>query len=104
MGSVSDFKAVEEPEEKEFTSAYGNTGGTKEQNTGPESYSPPKQLMRDQKRKILGGVCAGLGNYFNVDPLWIRLLFAAFLFAFGVTVLVYVVLWIIVPGSYELDE
>src|SRR5688500_15601191 len=106
MGSVSDFKAVEEPEENEFTGANTNTatGSNEEKYTGAESYVPPKQLMRDQKRKILGGVCAGLGNYFNVDPLWIRLLFAALLFVYGVTALVYIVMWIVVPGSYDLDE
>ena len=95
MGSVSDFKAVEEPEEKEFAFASeGSKPGTREESptgqakssTGEAgsstfnsdyTHTPPKQLMRDQKRKILGGVCAGMGNYFNIDPLWIRLIFAA---------------------------
>jgi phage shock protein PspC (stress-responsive transcriptional regulator) len=104
MGSVSDFKAVEEPLEPEPAPAFGNTGGGQGPRTGSGAYVPPKQLRRDQKRKILGGVCAGLGNYFNTDPLWIRLLFAALLFAYGFTALVYVVMWIVVPGSYELDE
>src|SRR5690606_7466821 len=57
-----------------------------------------------QKRKILGGVCSGLGNYLNIDPLWIRLLFAAFAFAWGITIIVYIVMWIVVPGSYDLSE
>ena len=109
MGSVSDFKAVEEPEEREggFSASdatdekqYSHQGFAKE----PGTFVPPRQLMRDQKRKILGGVCAGLGNYFNIDPLWIRLLFAALLFAYGFTVIVYIVMWIVVPGSYDLDE
>lgn len=108
MGSVSDFKAVEEPETQEsFSDKHQRTAGEGVP-AGDEGsfkgYVPPKQLLRDQKRKILGGVCAGLGNYFNIDPLWIRLLFAALLFAYGVTALVYIVMWIIVPGSYDLDE
>jgi phage shock protein PspC (stress-responsive transcriptional regulator) len=108
MGSVSDFRAVEEQETKEGATSTSGTGeqkyqeGTSGQDTG--SYAPPKQLMRDQKRKILGGVCAGLANYFNIDPLWVRLLFAALLFAYGFTALVYIVMWIVVPGSYDLDE
>src|SRR3990170_3096246 len=86
MGSVSDFKAVEEPEN---ASAYTKTEVPNEQTSQQsKTYIPPKQLYRDQKRKILGGVCAGLGNYFNVDPLWIRLLFAALLFVYGFTALV----------------
>ena len=106
MGSVSDFRAVEEPEEPE-ASAFAGTSGTASEgfsSTAAGAYVAPKQLLRDQKRKILGGVCAGLGNYFNVDPLWIRLLFAALLFVYGVTALVYIVMWIVVPGSYDLAE
>ena len=100
MGSVSDFKAAEEPEEQGATF----TGSTEASSETFAGYVPPKQLHRDQKRKILGGVCAGLGNYFNIDPLWFRLLFAALLFAGGFAILVYVIMWIIVPGSYELEE
>lgn len=106
MGSVSDFRAVEDLEEnapKESPSATGpDTKGT-----GADTgyiYTPSKRLMRDQKRKIIGGVCSGLANYFNIDPLWIRLLFAGLLFAYGFIILVYIVMWIVVPGSYELEE
>ena len=106
MGSVNDFRAVEEPAEAETASFSGTTtsGGETFTAGAAATYVAPKQLFRDQKRKILGGVCAGLGNYFNVDPLWIRLLFAALLFAYGLTAVVYIIMWIIVPGSYELDE
>lgn len=103
MGSVNDFKAVEE--EKQTEKDY-HFSGTSDEDTagGAKAYVPPKRLMRDQKRKILGGVCAGLGSYFNTDPLWIRLLFAALLFVYGFTAIVYIVMWIVVPGTYDLDE
>lgn len=105
MGSVSDFKAAEEAEapsegpEAQVPPGSGQAFGD-QQNT----YTPPRSLMRDQKRKILGGVCSGLGNYLNVDPLWIRLLFAALAFAWGITIFIYIIMWIIVPGSYDLSE
>lgn len=108
MGSVSDFKAAEDQEpvvENTSTSA-----GYAEPGTGAGSYAPPrtfnasKQLMRDQKRKILGGVCAGLANYFNIDALWIRLFFAILFFAWGITLFAYIIMWILVPGSYDLEE
>lgn len=111
MGSVNDFKAAEEQEFaqseplgaktsfKEDTSSSEASSGT-----GPKTFSAPKQLMRDEKRKILGGVCSGMATYFNVDPIWIRLLFALTAFAYGITILVYIVMWIIVPGSTDLDE
>ncbi len=104
MGSVSDFKAAEE---QEFTETQG-----KQSAPGPEpgktqsssSTTASKPLFRDQNRKILGGVCAGMGNYFNVDAVWIRLLFALFTAAWGFGLLVYLVMWVVVPGSYELEE
>src|SRR5687768_13553736 len=74
MGSVSDFRAVEE-EPAEQASNAGSQSSTSTGQTG-KTFSGSKQLLRDQKRKILGGVCAGLANYFNIDALWIRLIFA----------------------------
>jgi phage shock protein PspC (stress-responsive transcriptional regulator) len=104
MGSVSDFKAAEEQEFAKSDS--GGTNSSRESNSkaSGSTFTSPRQLMRDEKRKILGGVCSGMANYFNVDPIWIRLIFALTAFAYGVTVLVYIVMWIIVPGSTELDE
>lgn len=105
MGSVSDFKAAEE---QEFAEPTGKQAGPqpepKKAQSQQSAYTAPKQLFRDQARKILGGVCAGLGNYFNVDPVWVRLLFALLTAGWGFGVLVYLVMWIVVPGSYELDE
>lgn len=108
MGSVSDFKAAEEttanggnapkPEEPAATNTYSNTA-----NAGAATFQPPRSFQRDQKRKILGGVCAGLGNYFRVDPLWIRLIFVIFTFS-GVSIIAYIVMWIVVPGTYDLPE
>ncbi|MBX2967186.1 MAG: PspC domain-containing protein [Cyclobacteriaceae bacterium] len=99
MGSVSDFKAAEE--EESFTETPKEE---KQQENETFSSHTSKQFMRDQQRKILGGVCAGLGNYFNVDPVWIRLLFVLLSFSYGLNFLIYIILWIAVPGSYELDE
>src|SRR5689334_20746340 len=67
MGSVSDFKAAEEQDfsrQAESTEQPGATAGAEQSTSGnpTKSYIPPKPLMRDQKRKILGGVCAGLGS------------------------------------------
>jgi phage shock protein PspC (stress-responsive transcriptional regulator) len=113
MGSVSDFKAAEDQETEPIASdpesSPGGSSFSSEQqnfsNSGSTSaFTPPKRLVRDQKRKILGGVSSGLGNYFAIDPLWIRLLFALTFFAYGISLLVYIVMWIAVPGSYDLEE
>src|SRR5688572_1995135 len=104
MGSVSDFKAAEEQEFAKGDGPGGTKSSSESTKTTGSAFASPKQLMRDERRKILGGVCSGMGNYFNVDPIWIRLIFALTAFAYGVTILVYIVTWIIVPGSMELDE
>lgn len=100
MGSVSDFKAAEE---QEFTGAESNTQDEPQPKT-QRTQTADKQLFRDQARKILGGVCAGFGNYFNVDAVWVRLFFALLTFAWGFGLLVYLILWIAIPGSYNLEE
>lgn len=54
------------------------------------------KLYRDENDKLLGGVCSGIANYFDVDPTIIRIVF---LIAFGITFLPYLILWVVVPSS-----
>jgi len=61
--------------------------------------APPKRLYRDPENKYIGGVCGGLGAYFNVDPVWMRIIFLLMLFSGGFGLLLYVVLWIIIPKA-----
>jgi len=59
---------------------------------------PVKQLMRDPDNAIIGGVCAGVAAYFNINPLWVRLIAIVSPFmTFGTAVLVYVVMWLSMP-------
>jgi len=59
-----------------------------------------RRLYRDPEDKVLGGVCSGLGAYFNMDPVIIRILFVvAFFLPVGSSALIYIVLWIIVPKA-----
>lgn len=56
-----------------------------------------KQLIRPQKGRMVAGVCAGLGDYFGVDPNVIRLVFAV-LSIFGFAgVAAYLVAWLVIP-------
>lgn len=57
----------------------------------------PSRLYRSRSQKMLAGVCGGLGEYFDVDPVLIRLLFVVTSFISGVGILAYIVLWIVVP-------
>jgi phage shock protein PspC (stress-responsive transcriptional regulator) len=56
-----------------------------------------KRLYRSQSEAMLGGVCAGLGKYLNLDPVWVRLFFVLLAITNGLGVLAYLVLWIVVP-------
>src|SRR5690554_1661030 len=86
MGKVEDFEIGEEPTD----------GFTQE----PEySYREERSLFRDPDDKVLGGVCSGLGHYFGIESKWIRLIFLlVFLFA-GAGLLIYIVLWIVLPKA-----
>lgn len=56
-----------------------------------------KKLYRSKEGRKIAGVCAGLGEYFDIDPTIIRLIWLAMLFAVGSGVLAYIIAWIIVP-------
>ncbi|MBK0377687.1 PspC domain-containing protein [Mucilaginibacter segetis] len=63
-----------------------------------------KKLYRDEHRKAIGGVCAGLADYFSVDVAIVRALFLILLLVKGVGVLPYIVLWIVLPKrDYRFD-
>lgn len=58
------------------------------------------RLYRDENHKILGGVAAGLANYFNIDVSIIRIIFLFSGFFFGTGFWVYIVMWIVVPAKF----
>ena len=61
-----------------------------------------KKLTRSNKNRMLSGVCGGLGEYLEIDPTIIRLLFfLGFIAGFGSTLLVYIVMAIVVPPEEE---
>ncbi len=97
MGSIRDFQAVEEEfEEREEP---------KESRQRTFDSSSSKKLFRDEKRRLVAGICAGIAHYFHVDALWIRLLFFILLVGSGGIILpVYLVMWAVVPASSDLSE
>ena len=57
-----------------------------------------KRLYRDPENRVLGGVCSGMGTYFNIDPVFIRILFVLLVFlGAGISIIIYLVFWIVVP-------
>lgn len=56
-----------------------------------------KKLYRSNYNKVIAGVCGGLGEYFNVDPVIFRVLFIAFSLGYGAGILIYILMVLLVP-------
>jgi len=73
--------------------------GTDEQpRASRQRSSGPKRIYRDPDDRLIGGVCGGLGAFLGIDPVIVRILFILFLI-FGIGLLVYIILWIVVPEA-----
>lgn len=65
----------------------------------------PKQLFRDPDDKYISGVSSGLGHYLGIDAVWVRLLWILLsVFSSGTFILIYIVLWIIVPEASSVAD
>ena len=94
MGRVSDFENLDE--ENETTAHTENPiQDTAESLKG--AYE--KKLLRNPDDKVIGGVCSGLGYYFGMEAKWVRILFVLFFVFGGSSVLLYAVLWIVMPEA-----
>ena len=99
LGTIADFKQVEEEEDK------------KEGYTAPKTEGAPKIFRRDITRKKLGGVAAGIARYFEVDPIWVRLVLLALLSASfplfhlgNIVFWAYIIIWAAIPGEMNPDD
>ena len=73
-------------------------------NEGPsarDKFSSPgyHRMYRDPDHRIIGGVCSGMGAYWDIDPVIIRIIFVALVLAGGIGVLVYLILYIVLPEA-----
>ncbi|TXE09957.1 PspC domain-containing protein [Seonamhaeicola algicola] len=66
--------------------------------------TPSKKLFRDTDNSYIGGVSSGLAHYFGVDAIWIRLAWILLIFGAGTGVLLYILLWILVPEAKTTAE
>ena len=66
---------------------------------GYEYSEPNKRLRRNKIDGVVGGVCAGLGDFFNLDPLIVRGIFIALIFFTGLPLIVYPILWVCLPSD-----
>jgi phage shock protein PspC (stress-responsive transcriptional regulator) len=130
MGTIADFKAIEEEfaqEDDKKSKPEPEIHDYYKHITPDQNIKGYKKLTRLENRKILGGVCAGMAHYLAVDPLWTRLVAILLLFSgnlrfgrpgwdflpwnfdfnlsLGIwAVIAYIVLWVILPVSYDEPE
>ena len=63
------------------------------------SSKKTRRFFRNPDEKLIGGVCSGIGAYFDIDPVWIRVLFLILLFFTGIGFITYVILWAAIPEA-----
>jgi phage shock protein PspC (stress-responsive transcriptional regulator) len=86
MGTVDEFDEIYEDAKADTNNAYAFNAGE-------------RRLFRDPDDHLVSGVCAGIANYFNIEPVWIRLAFALSIFFAGSGLLLYIILWIVIPRA-----
>jgi phage shock protein PspC (stress-responsive transcriptional regulator) len=84
MGTVADFETADEEEKAGHNPFTANADST-------------RRLFRDPEDHLVAGVCAGIANYFDFNPVWIRLAFAISCAFAGTGLLIYIILWIVIP-------
>lgn len=121
-------RVVSYSEVRDIIEIMGRPGDIKSDDEGSSSSDEgktgiKKKLYRDVSNKVIGGVCSGLGVYFGADPVMIRLIFvlSALLTSiartlhifnigytlpdsFGIVVLFYLLMWIIVPAARSIEQ
>nr|WP_315150451.1 PspC domain-containing protein [uncultured Flavobacterium sp.] len=93
MGQPEDY--IIEEDSTNSSSNYNNytapSGGT-------------RKLYRDKDNGMVGGVLAGLGHYFGIDKVWLRIFLLILVLAWGTGVLAYIILWIVMPEAITTSE
>ena len=97
MGQPEDYAVEGETPAAEVPPGSGGSNWTYGQATGR------KRLFRDPDDKWIGGVLGGIGAYFNIDPLVLRIIYIVLLFL-GIGWLIYLILWIVVPVATTAAE
>lgn len=99
MGKPEDFAG-----ESDKSESSNNTNFSSDDNRTSYPNNKRRRVFRDTDEKIIGGVCAGVANYFDFDPIWLRAAFAISFFVFGSGILLYIILWIIIPAAKTTAE
>jgi phage shock protein PspC (stress-responsive transcriptional regulator) len=92
MGQPEDYRIDDE--------SFGTTRTSSNSNTKTQH----RKLYRDKDGQVIGGVLAGLGYYFGIDKVWLRIFLLIMVFFGGTGVLIYIILWIVMPEAKTTAE
>lgn len=70
----------------------------------PPASTQFRPLFRSDRNRVIAGVCGGLGIYFGIDPTVIRVLWVIFSVIGGPGLMIYLVLWLIIPSERSLQK
>lgn len=92
MGQPEDYRLEDDGEPKQAAANF-------------DTVRKSKKLYRDTEKGMFGGVCSGLGHYFGIDAVWLRILFIVLVFAgVGTGIIAYIVLWAVTPAAITTSE
>ncbi len=96
MGNVEDFEEYEDKKGKHHKKA---------EKQEVQEAGGKKKLYRDSDNMMVSGVCSGLAAYFGIDTTLIRVIFfVSIFFTGGFTILLYIILWIVMPLAISVPE
>ena len=93
MGQPEDYR-IDDEENGNKSTNFSSTGNS----TGL------KKLYRDRENGMIGGVLSGLGHYFGIEKVWLRIGFLALIWLFGTGIIAYIILWIVIPEATTTSE
>ena len=92
MGQPEDYRLEDEPQDS-FKSSQNYT------------RTNSKKLYRDTEKGMVGGVATGLGHYFGIQAVWIRIFIVVLvILGYGTGILAYIILWIVTPAAVTTAE
>jgi phage shock protein PspC (stress-responsive transcriptional regulator) len=103
IGRPEDFEPLEDNAQQASAASSASSGQQQQSSsTGSNTSGAQRRLYRNENDKVLGGVCSGLANYFNIDVVIARIIFVVLLFS-GVGFLTYIIMWVAVPSSAVME-
>lgn len=108
LGAANDLH--DEPGTQSSSRSYSRANDSRGSYSGPMPNSgrpypySHDRLLRDPYDKVIGGVCSGIGHYFEIDPVIVRLIMVVLFLVFGIGFIAYIIAWMVIPVAKSREE